>query len=393
MESIIIIGGGAIGSALSHDLSLRGFKVTLFEKGELLSGTTGRHHGLLHSGGRYVLHDLETARECWEENRILKHIVPESLEQNDGLFVALGDQDMSHLDSFLEGCRATDIPVKQLSARKALALEPNLNPNLKAAIQIPDATMDAWRLPLHFFATARENGADIRPFSEVVEIHREGKKTVGVTITSHRTHQAVFHAGEIVVNAAGPWAGKIAAMLGVSIPVRPAPGVIVSVRKRLTNMVINRLHPAADGDIIVPQRQLSILGTSAWLAKDPDDVELPRDHIGRIISTCAEMVPALGELPVHAAWSASRPLIVRDPAEDPARISRTFDCLDHGDLDGIEGFISVIGGKATTMRAMAEKTADLICEKTGRNVSCRTRDTKLVPYRRWYKEDVTHHRW
>jgi len=385
MEHIIIIGGGAIGSALSHDLILRGFKVTLFEKGELLSGTTGRHHGLLHSGGRYVLHDLETARECWEENQILKHIVPEGLEQNDGLFVALDDQDMSHLESFLEGCHATDIPVKQLSARKALALEPNLNPDLKAAIQIPDATMDAWRLPLHFFATARENGADIHPFSEVVAIQREGERVVGVTVTSQRTYQTAFHPGEIVVNAAGPWAGKIAAMLDISIPVRPAPGVMVSVRKRLTNMVINRLHPADDGDIIVPQRNLSILGTSAWLAENPDSVELPRDHIDWIMSTCAEMVPSVGGLPVHAAWIASRPLIVRDPAEDPTRISRTFDCLDHADIDSVEGFISAIGGKATTMRAMAEKTADLICEKTDRNVPCRTRDTKLVPYRRWYK--------
>ncbi len=385
MEHIIIIGGGAIGSALAHDLSLRGFKVTLFEKGELLSGTTGRHHGLLHSGGRYVLHDLETARECREENRILKHIVPEGLEQNDGLFVALDDQDMSHLEPFLEGCHETDIPVKQLSARQALALEPNLNPDLKAAIQIPDATMDAWRLPLHFFATARENGADIQPFSEVIEIHQKGKRAVGVKIANHRTHQTDSLFGQIIVNAAGPWAGKIAAMLDISIPVRPVPGVMVSVRKRLTHKVINRLHPADDADIIVPQRNLTILGTSAWLAKDPDSVELPRDHIERIISTCAEMMPPVGRLPVHAAWSASRPLIVRDPAEDPARISRTFDCLDHVDLDGIEGFISVIGGKATTMRAMAEKTADLICEKAGRNVPCRTRDTKLVPYRRWYK--------
>jgi len=385
MEHIIIIGGGAIGSALSHDLILRGFKVTLFEKGELLSGTTGRHHGLLHSGGRYVLHDLETARECWEENRILRRIVPEGLEKNGGLFVAMDDQDMSHLESFFDGCHATDIPVKQLSARKALALEPNLNPDLKAAIQIPDATMDAWRLPLHFFATAQENGADIHPFSEVVAIQREGERVVGVTVTSQRTHQTAFHAGEIVVNAAGPWAGKIAAMLDISIPVRPAPGVMVSVRKRLTNMVINRLHPADDGDIIVPQRNLSILGTSAWLAEDPDTVELPQDHIDRIMSTCAEMVPSVGGLPVHAAWSASRPLIVRDPTEDPTRISRTFDCLDHADIDSVEGFISAIGGKATTMRAMAEKTADLICEKTGRNVPCRTRDTKLVPYRRWYK--------
>ncbi|MBW2436510.1 MAG: FAD-dependent oxidoreductase, partial [Deltaproteobacteria bacterium] len=78
MEHIIIIGGG-VGGALAHDLTLRGFRVTLVEKGELLSGTSGRHHGLLHSGARYVLHDLKTARECAEENRILRHIAPDAL--------------------------------------------------------------------------------------------------------------------------------------------------------------------------------------------------------------------------------------------------------------------------------------------------------------------------
>ena len=385
MKPIIIIGGGAIGSALSHDLTLRGFEVALFEKGELLSGTTGRHHGLLHSGGRYLLHDLETARECWEENRILKHIVPVGLEQYDGLFVALNDQDMSHMEAFLEGCREIDIPFRQLSPRQALALEPNLNSDLKAAIQIPDATMDAWRLPLHFFTTARENGAKIHPFAEVTAIHREGKRVIGVMIMDHRTHQSAFYAGDIVVNAAGPWAGKIAAMLDIPLPVRPAPGVMVSVQKRLTDMVINRLHPADDGDIVVPQRGLSILGTSTWLAEDPDRVNLPHDHIECIRANCAEMIPSLTRLPVHAAWCASRPLIVRDPGEDPTKISRTFDCLDHADLDNIEGFVSVIGGKATTMRAMAEKTGDLICKKTGRTNPCQTRDTRLIPYRRWYE--------
>ena len=61
MEHIVIIGGGGTGAALAHDLALRGFQVSLFERGELLSGTTGRHHGLLHSGGRYAVDDPPAA--------------------------------------------------------------------------------------------------------------------------------------------------------------------------------------------------------------------------------------------------------------------------------------------------------------------------------------------
>ena len=66
----VIIGGGVTGGALAHDLALRGFQVTLVERWEVTSGTTGRHHGLLHSGGRYAVEDKESAIECIEENRI-----------------------------------------------------------------------------------------------------------------------------------------------------------------------------------------------------------------------------------------------------------------------------------------------------------------------------------
>jgi glycerol-3-phosphate dehydrogenase len=66
-------------------------------------------------------------------------------------------------------------------------------------------------------------------------------------------------------------------------------------------------------------------------------------------------------------------------------ISRTFECYDHKIRDNLEGLISIIGGKATTMRAMAEKAADLICRKFGRNIPCKTKDTQLFHYRHFYK--------
>src|SRR5512143_1149463 len=85
---VIVIGAGSTGAATAHDLALRGFRVTVLERGEIASGTTGRNHCLLHSGGRYVVNDPAAARECMEENRILRHIMPGGLELNDGLTVA-----------------------------------------------------------------------------------------------------------------------------------------------------------------------------------------------------------------------------------------------------------------------------------------------------------------
>ncbi len=61
---VLVIGGGATGTGVLHNLAMRGFKTVLVERRDLAQGTTGRYHGLLHSGGRYVVKDPQAAREC-----------------------------------------------------------------------------------------------------------------------------------------------------------------------------------------------------------------------------------------------------------------------------------------------------------------------------------------
>jgi glycerol-3-phosphate dehydrogenase len=385
MEKIVIIGGG-IGGAIAHDLSLRGFAVVVLEKGELCCGSTGRHHGLLHSGARYTLHDVATAAECMKENRILRTLAPQALEQNDGLFVALDDADMAHYKAFIRNCRAADIPYRELPVDEARRMEPELSPTIKAAVQVPDATMDAWRLAMHFFASAQAEGADIRPYSEVVGLLTNDGAISGVEVRDHQRHTTYVEKADMVINATGPWAGKIAALLNIDIPMKPSPGVMVSVQPRLTGMVINRLHPAGQGDIVVPQRNQSILGTSAWIAADPDEVMLPAEHVKQMIDLCSQMLPQLSRLPVVASWSASRPLLAGSiPEADPTKISRASQVIDHALSDGVKGLLSVVGGKATTMRAMAKKVADRVCANTGRDIPCTTEQTVLRHYRQFFR--------
>jgi glycerol-3-phosphate dehydrogenase len=385
MENIVIIGGGGTGAALAHDLALRGYSVTLLERGGLLSGTTGRHHGLLHSGARYAVNDPQAARECVRENRCLRQIAPDALEQNDGLFVALNAADMDYLPDFLDACEDCGIETLKIPVAHALMVEPRLNPALRAAVRVPDATMDAWRLPMHFFATARANGARIEPFREVVGIHQAGGAVTGVQVRDHAQGREYRLDADLVVNAGGPWAGKIASLAGVEIPIQPGPGVMVGIRGRMTKMVVNRMHPAGEGDIVVPQRQSTLLGTTLWLAQDPDKIRVPEEHPRRVVALCSELVPDLKKFAPSAVWWAARPLIADPGAADAQTISRTFDCYDHAVRDRLEGLVSVIGGKATTLRAMAEKTADLVCRKTGRRIACRTRGTRLLHYRAYFK--------
>jgi len=381
LERILIIGGGGTGAALAHDLIIRGYAVALVEKGSLLSGTTGRHHGLLHSGARYVLHDLETARECYAENQILRRLAPQAIEPNDGLFVALNDQDLELRQRFVERCALAGIPTRRLSAAQALMLEPALHPEIKGAVQVPDASMDAWRLPLHFFAAALAGGARILPFHQVQDLVLNGRQVTGARVRDFRSRCAKTLPADLVINAAGPWAGQVAELAGGKVPVRPGPGVMFSVSGRLTNMVINRLQPAGQGDILVPQRNLTVIGTTVWLADDPDQVALPGEHVQRLRKLAARLMPAVAEAPLHAAWCASRPLVQSDGQHNPLRISRGFSCIDHQLRDGLEGFISVVGGKATTLRAMAQEAADMVCAKTGRAIACRTAEMPLPPYR------------
>jgi glycerol-3-phosphate dehydrogenase len=382
---VLIIGGGGTGGALAHDLTLRGVKVTLVERGEVTSGTTGRHHGLLHSGARYAVGDQESAIECIEENMILRRICPGSFEENDGLFVAIADEDMEYLEPFLKGCADCGIPTEQLTPEEALRLEPNLNPDLKAAVRIPDATMDAMRMPLRFFATAKHNGAQILPYMEVLDLIVHDRVVAGAVVRDRVTGKQGEIRADIVVNATGPWSEQIAKMAGVDVPIRPSPGVLLALRGRLCNMVLNRLHKSGDGDIIVPQRGLSVVGTSSWTVENPDDLGVPEDHVQRMYEEGAKLVPAVKEAGFRAAWSAARPLIgSRGEADTGRELSRTFKTYDHKETDRLEGFVTITGGKGTTLRGMAELCANVICGKLDVEVECRTRETVLLPHTAYY---------
>lgn len=375
----LIIGGGATGGALAHDLVLRGLQVTLVERHEVTSGTSGRHHGLLHSGGRYVVNDQESARECIEENLILRHIMPGTLELNDGLFVALTDENVEYSEPFIAGCAECGIPTRVLTGKEALALEPKLNPAVKMAVQVPDGTMDAWRMPISFFATAKSNGAVIKRYTEVIDVKKQAGTVTGVRVRDNSSAQEYDIDADIVISAAGAWSGQIAEMAGVDVPIRPSPGVMLAVYGRLCNMVVNHLAPSSDGDIIVPIRGLSVVGTTSWVVEDPDDLGLPEDHVQRMWELGAELIPEIAQAEFRGAWAGARPLVGERGADTGRELSRTFKCFDHLE-DGVEGFVTITGGKATTARGMAEATADVVCRKLGVDEPCRTREVVLLPH-------------
>ncbi|MGA7194396.1 MAG: FAD-dependent oxidoreductase [Anaerolineales bacterium] len=379
----LIVGAGFTGVATAHDLALRGFDVTVIERGDICNGTSGRTHGLLHCGGRYCVKDQESAIECIDENLILRKIVPQAIEPNGGLFIAIDEGDLQYGEAFVAGCEACHIPFEELTPQKALQLEPNINPHVLAAFLIPDGTFDPLRLALSFAASAKANGAKFKIYTEAKSLLMDGKGTVvGVKVLDRASNKTVELHADIVVNATGAWAGEITEMAGASVPIQPTPGVMVVYDQRFVQRPINRLNKPGDGDIVLPQRRMVVVGTTSFEVDNLDYVPVIEEQVKLMLERGAELVPGIRNAKVRGKYVATRPLISAGGAGRNA--ARTFQCFDHKERDNVEGLVTITGGKATTLRAMAAKTADVVCGKLGVHAACATKDTPLLSYRQYY---------
>jgi glycerol-3-phosphate dehydrogenase len=380
---VIIIGAGFTGVATAHDLALRGADVTVIERGPIANGTSGRTHGLLHCGGRYCVKDQESAIECIEENMILRKIAPQVIEPNGGLFVALDEGDVEYSQAWIEGCEACEIPYKQLTREQALELEPNLNPDLKLAYEVPDGTFDPLRLALAFAATAKSNGAKFMFYTDVTDIVMDSTgRVTGVKLWDRATDKRSELFADVVVNATGAWSGQIADMAGANVPVQPTPGVMVAYDQRFVNRAINRLCKPSDGDIVLPQRRMVVVGTTSFEVEDVDYIPVVEDHVQLMLERGAALIPGIRKAKMRGAYMATRPLI--GAGTTGRSVARTFKCFDHKESDDIDGFVTITGGKATTLRVMAEKTADIVCQKLELEAECTTTEVPLLSYRQFY---------
>lgn len=379
----IIIGAGFTGVATAHDLALRGFDVTVVERGDICNGTSGRTHGLLHSGGRYAVSDQESAIECIDENMILRKIVPQAIEPNGGLFIALDESDLAYAEIFIDGCQTCHIPLEELTSKQALEMEPNINPRLVSAFLIPDGTFDPLRLALAFAATAKSHGARFHTYTQVEGLITDGKGNVtGVKVMDHKDNKPKELHADIVINATGAWVGEITQMVGASVPIKPTPGIMVSYDKRLIQRAINRLNKPGDGDIVLPQRRMMVVGTTSFEITDLDYTPVVDEQAELMYTRGCELVPGIAQAQKRGVFMATRPLI--GSGGEGRSLARTFKCFDHKEAQGIDGFVTITGGKATTLRAMAEKTCDVVCEKLGISTPCATKETPLVSYRQYY---------
>ncbi|MCP4419263.1 MAG: anaerobic glycerol-3-phosphate dehydrogenase subunit A, partial [Chloroflexi bacterium] len=374
---VLVIGGGATGTGVVYDLAQRGFYTVLVEQRDLSHGTSGRYHGLLHSGGRYVVKDPKAATECINENRILRQIMPHCLEDTSGFFVSTPWDDPDFGDKFIQGCHDTGVPCEEISIAHMLREEPHLNPQIKRCFRVPDGAADSFLATQAVAEAAKQHNAQILNYHEVKSLLREGNRVIGAVCYDLVRDEDVTILADMVVNAAGAWAGKIAATVGVEVNVRAGKGTMVALSYRIVNTVINRCKMPADGDILVPIHTVSVIGTTDEAVPNPEHFAIEPWEVKLMLTEADKLIPGFSEMRMLRAWAGVRPLYQETKTADTRDVTRAYTLLDHETRDSVLGFITITGGKWTTFRQMAQVTADRVCEKLKTERKCRTHLERL----------------
>lgn len=371
---VVIIGGGATGTGIMRDCALRNIHCILIEQDDIASGTTGRNHGLLHSGARYAVSDPDSAKECIQENKNLKNIAKHCIENTDGLFISLPEDDLSFQNTFISACLAAGIATETLTPEEALRLESNVNPQLTGAIKVPDGTLDPFRLCASNVLDAKEHGARIFNKTQVTSLIREGDTILGVRCVQRNTGRSIDIFAQQVINAAGIWGQNICEYAELNIKMFPAKGSLLILDYRINNLVINRCRLPSDADILVPGDTISLIGTtSKRIDYDQiDNLQVTEKEVDILLAEGAKLAPIMANTRVLRAYAGVRPLVALGGDESGRNISRGIVLLDHAKRDGLKGLITITGGKLMTYRLMAEMATTLLAEKLGNTRPCET---------------------
>ena len=376
---VIIIGGGITGAGTARDCAMRGMKVLLIERSDIATGATGRNHGLLHSGARYAVTDKESAEECIKENMILRKIARHCVEETDGFFLTLPEDDLGYQATFIKACNEAGIRAEAVDPEEAKRIEPSVNPTITGAVRVPDGSVDPFRLCAANVLDAKLHGAKVLMYSEVVRIIIADGTVKGVEVRDKKTGEKTEYYASVTVNAGGIWGAAIAKMAGVSINMFPAKGSLLIFDHRVNSVVLNRCRKPANADILVPGDTVSVLGTTSDKIpfEECDDMRVTPQEVDLLISEGIKLAPSLEYTRILRAYAGVRPLVAMDDDPTGRNISRGIVLLDHETRDGLRGFVSITGGKLMTYRLMGEWTADLLCKKLGLSAPCRTADTPL----------------
>lgn len=374
---VLIIGGGVTGAGIMRDLALRNIHCLLIDRQDLCAGASGGNHGLLHSGARYVSNDQQAAVECRQESEILKQLAPQCIETTGALFIAVDGDEEDFADRFPALCKQAAISCDPLTPSEARKIEPHLTDKLQSAYILPDATIDPFRLALEHVAHARKlNNSRYHSHTELVSFQISNGTITSALCRDKRSAEMVEIRSQQVVNAGGAWAMNIAELAGCDdVKLLYSKGTLLVSHDRMTDRVIHRLRPPGDGDILVPGGTVSVLGTTSVRVDNLEQISPTVEEVNRNIREGSAMIPSLAHARYIRAFSRVRPLLQPGSESDDRSVTRGYALNNHA--ASLTNFCTITGGKLTTFRLMAEKTADLVAKRLGNTSPSSTKELQL----------------
>jgi len=398
---LLVIGGGITGACVARDAALRGLSVALIEKNDFACATSAHNSRLIHGGLRYLRNfELGLVRESLRERRIWQRVAPQMVHPLPFLIPLYGAgwkaraqlaagltlYDVLSFDRGWLPDPAQRLPGHRwLDKRRALEREPSVDgPGFDGAFEYYDAQMNSpERLALEIVQDAAAQGAIVANHIAADTLLVRNGRVEGASVADQFSDARFDIRADVTLVATGPWSDLfLAKALGhaASHKLLRSKGIHLVVPAMTRDCA---LTVAANGGhfFVLPWRGRSLLGTTdTAYSGAPDKVGVTERDIEDFLAFINAHLPSarLKRSDVQYFYAGLRPL-VDDGSGDTYDASRRSELIDHGKDDGVAGLYSVIGGKWTTSRALAEETVDAIVARLGKNVRKCITSTAIIP--------------
>lgn len=391
---VVIIGGGINGAGIARDLGLRGIAAMLFEKNDFGAGTTAASTRLIHGGLRYLEYfDFKLVHESLQERQTLLHIAPHLVYPLPFLLPVYANH--AHGRVLLKAgltiydllAMGKNLPGHKLhSSASILQMEHHLLPeNLRGGFTYYDCQVPLpERLVLENISDAEKNGVACHNYHEVIAIDRAAGDSFRVRVRDEAGEEFVV-ACKVVINAAGPWVNEIAAFIDHRQPelVGGAKGSHLIVRNNIELQHAIYSPAFSDGRpfFILPfERENLLIGTTdIFFDEQPEQAAISMAEVEYLVQETNALLPEikLKKEDILMTYSGIRPLPPEDDGEKAGAVTRRHFLHRHKNGDSDLNFLSVIGGKITTYRQLAEETCGLISDMLKIETKCTTDNIRL----------------
>ncbi|MFI4972027.1 MAG: glycerol-3-phosphate dehydrogenase/oxidase [Hyphomicrobiales bacterium] len=376
-HDVCVIGGGVTGAGIARDLSLRGLSVLLLEKGDWGGGTSGASSWMIHGGPRYLEFDWDTTRTS---TRDAGHIVSiaRNLVYRVVFLIPVLPHDRNNIERMETAMEVYDRfqplkkahPHRRLSPSEALQAEPGLTPDLIGAVTMEEWGVDPHRLVYANVEDAVAHGARALNHTRVTDLVRDEGKVIGVRYRGPDGATSEARA-RVVVNATGPWSPEVSGMAGVPVQLRPAKGIHIIYPHRISNFSVSAESIDGRDLLMVSHGGFTLLGTTDDdFYGDLDSVDVLQDEVDYLLQGIERVFPTIRRYRPVRTTTGVRPTLYKWRRYED-ELSRKYEVIDHA-AEGVEGFVTIAGGKLSMYRLMAEQTSDAVCRKLGHQATCTT---------------------